>query len=126
MITEIGKRQQIERHTRITARDGKGAGGAHHYYLVEPKDKPKAPLSPVYAQIVFQDGPIAEAGVNGCTNEDLLIIVQHRLECFQAGSHPCAENENAADHIRRALHSLQERTRQRREQGVEGTSEHRK
>lgn len=126
MITEIGKTQPIERHTRITARDEKGPGGAHHYYLIEPLNKQKAALSPVFAQVKFQQGPIVEEGVNGCTNEDLLTVVLHRLECFQAGSHPCAENDNAAVHIRVALHILHERTRQRMWQGIEGTNQHRR
>jgi len=126
MTEEIANTPEpIQAYTRVTARDKRGPGGAFHYYLVEPLVEPPNPLGSVFAQVKFQKGPIADEGVNGCTNEDLLTIVGHRLECFQAGSHPCEENERAIEHVQKALRYLHKRTRERQAQGVEGTGEHR-
>jgi hypothetical protein len=116
----------IKAHTRISARDKKGAGGAFHFYTIAPRQLTDDRISGLFAQVKFQKGPIAEHGVNGCTNEDLLAIVDHRLECFQAGSHPCDENEKALEHVKKALGYLHRRTRERQEQGVEGTNARRK
>lgn len=116
---------EVQRTTRISCLDAKGEGGAHHHYLVGPAAVNTAKPDDTYATISFQQGPIQQAGVNGCTNEDLLEIVFHRLECFQAGSHPCDENQQAMVHILEALRLLYQRTAQRRAQGVEGTDQHR-
>ena len=35
--------------------------------------------------------PIKEFGINGITQEDLLRVVEHRLECFQEGDFREAE-----------------------------------
>lgn len=105
----------------IVTLDEKGAGGAHHRYLVFwPEARGRRIAS---KEIEFQDGPIKEHGVNGLTQEVLLAIVQHRLECFQAGEYACAENEKALAHVRAALEALKERTRNRQARDVEGTSQ---
>ena len=70
--------------------------------------------------IDFQKGNIAENGVNGITNEALLAIVIHRLECFQSGRFPCDENANALVDVECALKHLESRTQQRKARGVEG------
>lgn len=69
----------------------------------------------------FQDGPIKEAGLNGWTNEDLLIIVADRLESFQASKFRCSENGIALDYVKNALGQLNARTARRSAEGVEGT-----
>lgn len=56
----------------------------------------------------------------GVTNEALLAVVQDRLECFQEGQYPCAENEGALRHVRLALAELHHRTGRRVNQGIEG------
>lgn len=100
---------------RIHAADAPGAGGACHEYLVD---------GPGWEQrIKFQNGPIAEAGVNGTTHEVLLAIVADRLEQFQAGPYSCRENALALTKIQEAMHWLLHRTRARQERGVEGTHE---
>lgn len=68
----------------------------------------------------FQSGTIPEAGANGVTNEALLAIVEHRLECFQAGPFFCDENAKALQCVTDALDWLKSRTKRRREQGIEG------
>ncbi len=98
----------------ITVLDEPGAGGANHEYMVEA---PKG----LTCRISFQNGPIAEAGVNGVTQEALLAIVIDRLRSFQAGTFACRENALALTKIEEAQHWLLHRTRKRMERGVEGT-----
>lgn len=74
----------------------------------------------VTTEINFQNGPIAEVGANGCSNEDLLAIVKDRLECFQKGKLPCEHNMRALHHVAMALDLLNDRTRDREKRGVEG------
>ena len=72
------------------------------------------------ASIYFQEGPIKEVGVNGCSNEDLLAIVADRLECFQKGKFPCVHNAKALACVHAALLHLNDRTMDREKRGVEG------
>lgn len=101
----------------ITVLDEPGAGGANHAYEVKGfTDEPtKAFL------ILFQNGPINEAGVNGLTHEVLLAIVADRLRSFQKGPYSCKANSCALTHIEEAQHWLQQRTLERMRRGVEGT-----
>ncbi len=114
----------------ITVTDEPGAGGAHHAYLVHGFDASgnasvRAADAPVpngsHTLILFQNGPIAEAGVNGVTQEVLLAIVTDRLQAFQAGPYACAENAEALKHVEAAQEALLSRTRARMARGVEGT-----
>ena len=101
--------------------DEKGGGCAHHKYAIVRKeiDSEKGGQLEL-GSIDFQNGGIAENGVNGITNEALLAIVIHRLKCFQSGRFPCDENANALEDIECALHHLESRTQQRKARGVEG------
>ena len=74
------------------------------------------------AGIKFQHGPIAEAGVNGLTNEVLLSIVRDRLEGAQEGPFRCRENALAITKIEEAELWLAKRTLDRMTRGVEGQS----
>lgn len=111
--------------------DEAGAGGAHHHYLVEGFEyatNPAVADIPSIAHdnsvdVVFQNGPISEVGVNGITHEVLLAIMIHRLECFQAGPYACRENALALTKLQEAQMWLLERTRGRMARGVEGTHE---
>jgi hypothetical protein len=107
----------------ITVTDEPGAGGANHRYHIDwiPKDGGVDPRTPNYVDIVFQNGPIAEAGVNGITQEVLLAIVADRLRSFQKGPYSCKANACALTHIEEAQHWLQQRTIERMRRGVEGT-----
>jgi hypothetical protein len=108
---------------KITVMDEPGAGGANHNYLITTPDWTRAPdgsgAKGVW-DINFQNGPIAEHGVNGVTQEVLLAIVADRLESFQAGPFACPENRNALAHVQDAMTWLQSRTKARMARGVEG------
>jgi hypothetical protein len=68
--------------------------------------------------LTFQHGPQPADGLNGLTNEALLAVVADRLAGFQAGEHPCEENDDALAWTRRALDALKSRTERRlRESG---------
>lgn len=104
----------------IVVLDDPGSGNAHHLYEIgwgghdELSDR-----NPTV--IKFQKGPIGEVGVNGISNEALLAIVAHRLECFQSGPYAHHWNAMALESVRGAMSYLHERTRERVERGVEGT-----
>jgi len=109
--------------TEVWALDEPGQGGACHEYTVRDT-KPAKPTNThsVFASVSFQEGPIKVTGINGCHNEDLIAIVMHRLECFQSGEFACEKNAQASVLLRRALTCLGERTKDRKNRGVEGTS----
>ena len=115
---------------KVTALDDPGSGGANHQYAIEWK-------APVEGRgfrdqdsgewrdatlIRFQDGPVAEVGVNGLSHEALLAVVADRLRSFQKGPFSCKANACALTHIEEAMHWLQQRTIERMRRGVEGTS----
>lgn len=98
----------------IEATDDPGSGGAYHVYAI------RTPVG--QATIAFQNGPIAEVGVNGITHEALLAIIEDRLRAFQGGPFACRENAIALTKIQEALMWLHKRTQDRMTRGVEGTS----
>lgn len=114
----------------ITVADEPGAGGANHLYMIEGFDTTSNPSCPFvkrhaapakHSTILFQNGPIAEGGVNGVTQEVLLAIVIDRLQSFQKGPYACRENALALTKLEEAQHWLQHRTLERTRRGVEGT-----
>lgn len=109
---------------KIEATDEPGAGGANHEYaiLLPPEAAPRdCEHDGNGFHIAFQNGPIAEAGVNGVSNEALLAIVEDRLACFERGPYACNENQMALKSVRNAMDWLHFRTRNRTDRGVEGT-----
>lgn len=116
----------------IEVMDAPGAGGANHHYLVSgfhtgtnvSVNNPGNVLADESAvNILFQNGPIPETGVNGITQEVLLEIVADRLRSFQAGPFACRENALALTKIEEAQMWLHSRTMKRMQRGVEGTHE---
>lgn len=114
----------------VQALDVEGCGGASHLYQIEGFDSASNPSDPwtkrhgkpaKHSTILFQNGPIKEAGVNGVTHEALLTIVIDRLEGFQKGKYACPENEIALGALKLAQRTLHLRTELRAERGVEGT-----
>lgn len=107
---------------RIEVLDEPGPGNACHLYGIN-SDEPRNAANPpaVTLPIRFQNGPIAEAGVNGISNEALLAIVEDRLKGFQSGQYASRENAIALTHVQDAMHWLHHRTRERVARGVEGT-----
>jgi hypothetical protein len=103
---------------RVYVTDEPGAGGANHEYAVV---LPGAKIT----NISFQNGPIAEAGVNGLTQEVLLAICMDRLRSFQRGPFSCRENALALTKLEEAQHWLLHRTLSRMSAGVEGTHKRR-
>ena len=105
--------------------DEPGQGGAHHAYVIGGFDTTNNEASDHvhhWTDIVFQNGPINENGVNGITQEVLLAIVADRLRSFQKGPFSCKANACALTHVEEALHWLQQRTIERMRRGVEGTN----
>lgn len=113
---------------RIEVRDEPGQGNACHEYAITYRDANGFDSSPISENhgrnciISFQNGPIAEHGVNGISNEALLAIVEDRLLGFQSGPYACRENAVALTKIQEAMMWLQKRTLDRVRRGVEGTS----
>ncbi len=103
----------------IEVMDEPGAGGANHVYDIAISNC--APSQSI-VRISFQNGPIAEHGVNGVTQEALLAVVADRLRSFQAGPYSCKENACALTKIEEAMQWLHSRTLKRMQRGVEGTS----
>lgn len=101
----------------ITVMDNPGAGGANHLYRISGFDDGNGDA----VLIKFQNGPIAEAGVNGVTQEALIAICVDRLRSFQAGQYACRENAIALTKLEEAQHWLLARTKARVARGVEGT-----
>lgn len=112
----------------IDAVDQPGSGGANHRYTISGFDLSTNPSASGdgaagddYMDVVFQNGPIGEVGVNGVTHEALLAILVDRMRAFQAGPFSCRENALALTKLEEAQQWLQARTRGRMSRGVEGT-----
>jgi hypothetical protein len=118
----------------VQAMDPPGPGGACHLYLISgfvatEANNPALNYHPsagpgtlTGASLLFQNGPIAEVGVNGVTHEALLAVLIDRLEAFQAGPYANGYNQVALISLREAQDALLARTRDRMKQGIEGTS----
>jgi hypothetical protein len=99
---------------KILVLDEPGPGNACHEYAIGLED------SDVKETIIrFQKGAVAETGPNGISIESILAVAIHRLEGFQSGPYPCAENAAALDHLQRALRNLQKRTIERATRNAE-------
>lgn len=116
----------------IKVMDEPGAGGAHHLYMIEGFNSTSNPSDPfverygvgaLHSTVLFQNGPIAEVGVNGVTHEALLEILIDRLVSFQEGPYACPENGEALLSLEMAQRALLSRTKNRMARGVEGTHE---
>ena len=111
-------------HTEVICKDEPGAGGMCHEYVVIKKTDPESDgVSPIFANIDFQMGPVKENGVNGCHHEDLIMVVLDRLRGAQKGEFSCRENALAITKLEEALLWLNYRTNSRVQRGVEGMSQ---
>ena len=88
----------------------------------EIQDGSPAHVQRPFIDIKFQLGPVTEFGVNGCHNEDVLDVIVKRLLGFQSGPFACRENALALTKLEEAKMWLEERTRRRQRQGIEGTN----
>lgn len=109
---------------KIQCVDKQGAGGANHSYIIsgfDSKTNVSSTTESTELNIVFQNGPIPEMGVNGVTHEALLAILEDRIQSFQEGAFANDYNAEALLLIRAAKEVLLNRTRDRLTRGVEGT-----
>ena len=104
-----------EKYTYIEHEDEIQFNAPHHFLVKRTSD------NEVVSKIDLQCGPIKEAGVNGCCNEDLLNIVAERLRGFLRSNFVCRENACALKKIEEALMWLRKRTTAREIRNVEGT-----
>lgn len=77
----------------------------------------------VLSLVKFQKGAIKDFGLNGIFNEDLILMIIDRLEFFQTQELKCQENDEALKKLYEALMWLRKRTLDRKNRGVQGTSE---
>ena len=115
-VLELGQ----HRFTEVVVLDDPSFDNAAcHEYKVKPVGGDQ---NPPFANVSFQNGPIKEAGVNGCHHEDLINIVIDRLNSFQKGKFRCRENALAITKLEEALMWLNKRTQTRQDKGIEGTN----
>lgn len=117
---------------KITVVDNPGPGNGNHRYDITGFDTANNPSNTDALHykasfsreiVLFQQGTLSEAGVNGITMEALLAICAHRLQGFQNGPFASANNDKALYHIKKALRELKKRTEERVKRGVEGKHE---
>lgn len=75
-----------------------------------------------FKPIQFQNGPVGDSGYNGVQNEDVISLLCVRLRDLNK-RFPCRENSLAITKLEEARFWLEERTRIREHQGVEGRNE---
>ena len=69
----------------------------------------------------LQNGPIKEAGVNGCQVDTLIEAAKAIIEGLNS-KYPCYENVRAIEGLKDALKALDDRKKSREARGVEGLS----
>jgi len=98
----------------LDERDPK-AGNAIHTYGIQTGGPAEV------TKIQFQHGARGvEGSTAGVFDDDLLAIVQDRMEGFQSGDFACAENADALHHIQMAREALGIRVARRMAKGVLG------
>ena len=70
----------------------------------------------------IQNGPIKENGVNGGQVDTLIHAAWEIIDGLN-NKFPCKENKAALFHLDTALNCLEERTKRRDKQGIEGTNQ---
>lgn len=100
--------EPLKRRRRIlSSGDPSGINGQH-------VDRP-------FLSIVFQRGPVAEVGVNGCRVEDVIDALVEKLREYQSGTLACTENEETMDFLELAKLAQLRRRKLRQDQGVFNT-----
>jgi hypothetical protein len=79
--------------------------------------------NPAYLTIVWQAGPVKEAGVNGVQAPEVIGAVIQYLQGVNVPPHANRETSLAITKLEEAVLWLNERTRRREARGVEGTSQ---
>lgn len=113
-LSTIQKRENLN---MVFAVDEKGNGGAYHHYVIDLQDADRE------ISIEFQNGARKlENSIHGILDTDLLEIVRHRLQCFQAGEFSSEYNAEALKHVELALMWMNRRVEDRIERSVLGTN----
>ena len=116
-LSTIQKRENLN---EVNAVGEMSNGEAYHDYIVyhqcdKDRDETKT-------EIRFQRGPRTDDNSRGgVIDTDLLEIVRHRLQSFQAGEFSSRENAVALTHIEEALLWMNKRVEDRIERNVLGT-----
>jgi len=117
-ISTIQKRENLN---EVFVVDKKGNGGANHKYLIVSDKNCQVPIE---TYIQFQNGARKESGsIHGVIDSDLIEIVKHRLEAFQAGPFSSRENAIVLTHLEEALMWMNRRVEDRIERNVLGTNQ---
>lgn len=121
--THVVEGDAYQNQLQLRATDKPGSGGANYRYMITGfntlnNDSSLSTYEGI--EILFQNGSIADKGVNGLTQEVLLAILIDRLEAFSNGPYPSDDTAKAYDYCVAALYHLQQRTRDRIARGVEG------
>ncbi|NFI06004.1 ABC transporter ATPase [Clostridium botulinum] len=120
-MKELSTIQKREKLNKVFATDEIGPGGANHEYVIVSDAGLQVPKE---QEIVFQNGARNETNsIAGMIDSDLLEIVRHRLQCFQAGPFSSRENACALTHIEEALMWMNRRVEDRIERNVLGKNE---
>lgn len=106
---------KLSRNTDIYHEEEVMFGAPHHFKINDKNGN-------IIQGIDFQKGPIKENGINGISNEDILVLVLTRLKGFQGTKFSCRENAIAITKIEETLMWLEKRTLDRLSRDVEGTS----
>ena len=113
-LSTIQKREKLN---NVEPVDKVGPGGANHIYYISRLD-----TGEVVGEVQFQKGARKENNSqHGVIDSDLLEIVRHRLQCFQAGPFASEYNAKALEHIEIALMYMNRRVEDRIERNVLGT-----
>lgn len=115
--------QKREKLNEVYASDKKGNGGANHEYHIVINDGKEKEFANDVVVIQFQNGARKEMdSIHGVIDADLLEIVRHRMQCFQAGPFASEYNAKALEHIELALMYMNRRVEDRIERNVLGTN----
>ena len=115
--------QKREKLNEVYAADEKGDGGANHEYHIVINDGKEKEFANDVVVIQFQNGARKELdSIHGVIDTDLLEIVRHRMQCFQAGPFATDYNAKALEHIELALMYMNRRVEDRIERNVLGTN----
>ena len=115
-MKEVKHEFLTNKYTKVLHEEEFSFNAPHHFEVRSNDDEDR-----LLTKVDFQEGPIKENGINGCTNEDLIIMAITRLQGFQNSEFNCRENEMAISKLEGALLWLRKRTIGRENRGVEGT-----
>lgn len=127
IVDHIADSSEAPSALRIRPVDEPTTTNLHHAYRIggfDGSENPSVDATSGIARsmsILFQNGPIKEAGANGVTEAALLAVLIHRYRCFHS-AFPSRENSMTLTALENAMEAMHRRTRDRLRRGVEGTS----